>query len=411
MSSSADIRVLTQIGPSLYLMVLRVPATAGFPEIDTLVVPTVLENGQLRRAAPGDGAAEALLAALANGDGPYLAGLVVERFPLAPAAAGERFLPVDQTHESVVVGEVAVVKWQVSAAPTPAPRLVAHLAANNFTRMPRPWGFVSWNSGDADVLVASVADFLPGARDGWEWMVSDVARYATGAQSLDDALAPANEIARLVAEMHAALARPSGVVAEPQRTATGEEQGRWIQHGRATLRDALQCVEGEAAKLLNSRKGEIERCFEAIRDSRRPTVIPVHGDLHVGQILRWDRGYAVNDFDGNPVIPPDERMVPQPAARDVAGMLQSLDHVGRVVLRRTEGAAPERVIEWMAQSQELFLASYRAHLKAQGFSRLLDEELLFPFRVEQECREFVYAHRHLPRWGYVPAGAIESLLP
>ena len=27
---------------------------------------------------------------------------------------------------------------------------------------------------------------------------------------------------------------------------------------------------------------------------------PVHGDLHVGQVLEWSGGLAVIDFDGNP---------------------------------------------------------------------------------------------------------------
>ena len=33
-----------------------------------------------------------------------------------------------------------------------------------------------------------------------------------------------------------------------------------------------------------------------------------------------------------------------------------------------------------------------------------------PFAVEQECREYVYAARHLPRWLYVPDAALPALL-
>ncbi|MFI5893647.1 hypothetical protein ACIA5D_26430 [Actinoplanes sp. NPDC051513] len=39
---------------------------------------------------------------------------------------------------------------------------------------------------------------------------------------------------------------------------------------------------------------------------------------------------------------------------------------------------------------------------------LLDEKLLRPFEVEQECRELIYAARFLPRWRYAPMGVLRS---
>ena len=134
----------------------------------------------------------------------------------------------------------------------------------------------------------------------------------------------------------------------------------------------------------------------------------MHGDLHVGQILRWDGGYAVNDFDGNPVLPPEERLTAQPTARDVAGMLQSLDHVGRVALEHAPDADADAVEVWIFEAHQRFLRAYRESLGASG--DLFDERLLEPFAVEQECREYVYAARHLPRWLYVPDAAMPALL-
>ena len=69
--------------------------------------------------------------------------------PLLDGPAGPLSAPmlVDQTHESVVVGDRAVVKWAVRAEPTPAPVLIAHLRAAGFKEMPEPWGFVSWANG------------------------------------------------------------------------------------------------------------------------------------------------------------------------------------------------------------------------------------------------------------------------
>ncbi len=82
-------------------------------------------------------------------------------------------------------------------------------------------------------------------------------------------------------------------------------------------------------------------------DAAGTPLIDVRGDLHVGQVLRHPdaptgRGptagtpasYAVVDFDGNPVLAAAERVRRRPAAVDVAGMMASPDHVGRVVLHR-----------------------------------------------------------------------------
>jgi maltokinase len=108
-----------------------------------------------------------------------------------------------------------------------------------------------------------------------------------------------------------------------------------------------------------------------------------------------------------------ERMRPVPPARDVASLMASLDHVGRVVLHRTEGLdaeARDRVNVWIERAQAMILEAYRATLKAAGRLDLLDESLLLPFQVQQECREYAYADRYLPHWRYVPDAALPALL-
>ena len=141
----------------------------------------------------------------------------------------------------------------------------------------------------------------------------------------------------------------------------------------------------------------------------------MHGDLHIGQVLAVGepRRYSVIDFDGNPTQGDREHLRRQPAARDVAGMLASWDHVGRVVLHRTEGldeAAVLRVLRWIDRAQEAFLETYRQVLATAGRSSLLDESLLLAMQVQQECREYVYAERYLPHWRYVPDAALPALL-
>jgi maltokinase len=94
-------------------------------------------------------------------------------------------------------------------------------------------------------------------------------------------------------------------------------------------------------------------------------------------------------------------------------MLASLDHVGQVVLHRTEGLDDEqraRVHDWIAAAQKGFLDSYLSRLAEAGEESLLDVRLVRPFQLQQECREFIYAARYLPHWRYAPEGALAALL-
>ena len=397
---------------------------------DLFAAPVVVDiraDPPVRRAVPGDGMARDLLAELAtpgrlvghDDHSPEVEGrfafvaLDVEPGRAGPrehGERGERPMLVDQTHESVVVDEQVVVKWAVRAEATPSPTVVAHLRESGFEQMARPHGFVSWRRGMDDVLVASAVSFLSGATDGWTWAVEDAGAFATGASDLDATTGPLTAVGAVVADLHVALATPSRVVPQPLAVAGSERLSHWRRVAERLLEEAVAEVDGPEGQRLRSRQSQALRVFDGLVAVESTAVMPVHGDLHVGQILRWEGGYAVADFDGNPVLPVAERLAPQPAARDVAGMLQAIDHVGRVVDRRVKAADPTSTGRWIGRAQEPFLAAYEHRLAGHGCSDLLDHRLLRPFQVEQECREFLYAARHLPRWRYVPDQALQALL-
>jgi maltokinase len=363
-------------------------------------VPAVLEQGRLRRAVAGDGASEALIGLLASG-AQGAAGLELTAVR-ATSVHGERSIDVDQTNDLVAVGGEAVVKWLLHpcAGDEPGPARLATLAAAGFDGTPQVWGFAHLVDGDRRSLIATVAAFVPQTQDGWEWAVNDVRSLAFGGLSRSAALEPVRAIAALVARMHLALSTAGS------DRATAADAQRWLAAADGDLHEAeLDPVTADRVKALLRPLGE---CIGT-------SLIDVHGDLHIGQILRSSAtgSYFVIDFDGSPMQTPAERLRRQPAARDVAGMLASLDHVGRVVLHRTDGlddAQERRVLDWIDSAQAVFLDSYRAMLSAHARADLLDDALLDALQVQQECREFAYARRYLPHWRYVPDAALPALL-
>jgi predicted trehalose synthase len=134
----------------------------------------------------------------------------------------------------------------------------------------------------------------------------------------------------------------------------------------------------------------------------------IHGDLHVGQILRVPDGRLfVSDLDGDPVAPVAERIEPGSPARDVASMACALDHAGRVVVRR-HPSTRDAIDAWIGRARAAFLAAHRAALGPDAW--LFDERLLHPFAVAQEAHEFVYAAGFQPRWIDVPDAAFPAVL-
>ncbi|HEX6844775.1 MAG TPA: aminoglycoside phosphotransferase [Actinomycetota bacterium] len=373
---------------------------------EVIVAPLVPEADGVRRALAGDGAYEGILRAIA-GSGATGAFRAV-RWGEVPSGGTERTIDVDQSNESVVVGDAAVVKLypRTGAGPQPGLDLPAHLAAVGFVEMPRPIGAIVWDDGQGrEALVASAASYLPGARDGWDWFVELVEGAANGDVPWAVAEAPADVIGGLVARLHLALATPSSVFPEP---VTEARPAAWLDAAEHTLDEALALTTGPEGDRLRLLADDARGAIRALADTPPVAAIRIHGDLHVGQILRWEDGDAIGDFDGNPLAPAGVRVAPGPPARDVASMARAIDHVGRIVARRRPGRADE-VARWIREARARFLAAYRAGL-GHDASRLFHEPLLHPLEVAQECHEYVYAARYIPRWVYVPDAALPALL-
>jgi maltokinase len=127
----------------------------------------------------------------------------------------------------------------------------------------------------------------------------------------------------------------------------------------------------------------------------------VHGDLHLGQVLRTGGSggdWFVIEFEGEPSRPLAERRSAQSPVRDIAGMLRSFDYAARTRL-------PWRP-EWARLCRRAYCAGYAARA---GWDPRRHPGLLRAYETDRAVYEAVYEARHRPDWLPVPMAAIERL--
>jgi maltokinase len=329
---------------------------------------------------------------------------------LAPGRVSEgceREITVDRSNDCVVVDEAVFVKWLTPPVRLPHRGLdvVRHLAAVGFDAMP---ALLGCDVSD-EQLRAIAFEHLAGAEDGWTWLFDRVNAVDDGTLPRADLLGDAARLGALAAELHAALATPSAVFPEPVATV---DRSRQRLRGQALLAEALDSVAArdhpEAHAVLRACRGAIAELIASIPHGPTPALW-IHGDLHVGQVLRSRDRLALIDFDGNPLLE-EGAFVPEPPVIDAASLVQSVDHVVRMTQHRRPGN-DEQFDALATGMSSAVVDAYRTRLSGLGADDVFDPVLLPALRAVQELHELVYSVRRLPRWIYAPTLALRGMFP
>jgi maltokinase len=330
-----------------------------------------------------------------------------------------RPLGVEQSNTSLVYDDRVIVKVfrHLADGPNPDVEVTVRLAEVGFEHVAKPLGTLEHDG--RHLMFAQ--RFLAGGVDGWSLALTSLrdlfaANDTTQLPVIDpnapppeldpgdaggDFAAEAERLGTMTAQLHAAMAEAFG-----RRPA---DRDAWAAPMRAQLARTRHpgLEEGRVRGLLD-RLGSVDEPGPAIR---------IHGDHHLGQVLRTDTGWFVLDFEGEPARPLAERQAPTSPLKDVAGMLRSFHYASQVGLRERGGvddpSASDLAARWEARNREAFLDGY---IPAATDAGLLPATpgavaaVLAAFELDKAVYELAYEQSHRPEWVAIPLAAISRLV-
>ncbi|MBV9532582.1 MAG: maltose alpha-D-glucosyltransferase [Bradyrhizobium sp.] len=314
-----------------------------------------------------------------------------------------------------------------------------------FANTPALLGSCELVEGEKHSAIGVVHGYLENQGDGWTVTSAYLDRFVDEQRVLASSEHPRHsgelppylrlitQTGRRVAEMHLALSSNGELSDFAPEPISPEDTRRWIADviNRAERifgmfkerRDSLKEADRQLVDQLLAQRGTLQ---ERLGGLLPPDVdglnIRHHGDFHLGQMLIVKDDIFIIDFEGEPRRSLAERRRKAPAARDVAGLIRSIDYSVTAALERAlkvaveeEGKLAAALSNWRDRASSAFLAGYREIMTDQRLwpaDPHLAGELLNFFLLEKAFYEIEYELSHRPDWVRVPlTGVLRALLP
>jgi maltose alpha-D-glucosyltransferase/alpha-amylase len=290
--------------------------------------------------------------------------------------------------------------------------------------------------------VAVVHRFIENQGDAWSVTSAYLDRYVEEERLLpteptDETDEQTAYLARIrqagvrIAEMQHALASRDDIPDFAPEPITADDISEWstqfldraerVLDDLARRRSHFREEDGHAVDgLLEQRRSLTSRVRELLPSRIGGMKIRHHGDFHLGQMLIVKDDVFIIDFEGEPRRSLAERRRKAPAARDLAGLIRSIDYSATAALDRALRSAPDEngkiakaLDDWRERAVDAVLGAYHERLTVPRLwpqDRGKADRLLNFFLLEKVFYEIEYELSYRPDWARVPVmGALRIL--
>ncbi|ADO71951.1 maltokinase N-terminal cap-like domain-containing protein [Stigmatella aurantiaca] len=314
-----------------------------------------------------------------------------------------RRLTVEQSNTSVVFGEKVILKIirKLEAGVNPEHEMGRFLATRtSFRSTPMLLGALSL-SGNAGATLALVHRFVPNATDGWKYTLE---QFRRSGELPAPFLEEMRELGRRIGELHHALASVTDDPAFAPEPLLQEDLQRWSASILGEMGKTLADASRVHVDIDNQRERLMEHARRLAHVTPSGQKIRIHGDLHLGQVLRSENQWLIFDFEGEPSRNFTQRREKYSPMRDVAGMLRSFDYAEATVMLEGNSPGPR-----LAPCRQAFLEGYREITRGAAFLPADEASfwtMLRAFELEKLLYEVRYELQNRPDWVRIPVQAL-----
>jgi maltose alpha-D-glucosyltransferase/alpha-amylase len=370
----------------------------------------------------------------------------------------------EQSNTSIIYGNCLILKFfrRIQEGINPDLEIGQFLTEKTSLKSVPPLaGTLEYQARDGKTLAQGMLQkFVPNQGDAWGFTLKSLANYydevrktsSAGSTAAADVFTPSRQVAenldrasssietylaaaellgQRTAEMHLALASDASDPAFAPEPFTMNSQQALEQSITgllvrvfSLLRDKMKYLPSEwreRAEKLAERESEIAARFNmALREPIRAMRTRIHGDYHLGQVLRTESDFVIIDFEGEPARSIEERRVKRSPLQDVAGMLRSFHYAAFAPLLgedRVQGEDVGRMSVyaegWSSEVSERYLSKYFETAKGASYLPATQAEIqtvLELHLMEKAIYELGYELNNRPTWVGIPLQGIGKLL-
>ena len=340
----------------------------------------------------------------------------------------------EQSNSSSVVDNSMIMKNYRYLQDGGNPDLEMALAlatGSEFRNVPKPMGYAVYQGKNMKLYITAASEFLAGSVDAWSLytltLKSLIEKNEDYQSFRKQIIQLGAELGELTGRMHESLSSIVGDQFRPESLDQSdlEEIARGSIEYTTRSFDLLKSLAG--AGDMSAYMDRIEKIYQSgsLKDVAERMIsgisvtglkkIRIHGDYHLGQILKWKNAFYIIDFEGEPIRPIEERRKKQSPMKDLAGIIRSMDYlVSHVIMETGFKRIIDEKNQLMDQVRKNIIESYKNAFKSYG--RILPVKndmfnlILDLYMLDKSSYELLYEINNRPSWIGIPLNSVMNIL-